>query len=128
MSAATSVRPTILVLERDQAVAASMAFALRLEGFEVEVHSDPGVLARLSMTNIACLVIDADHPEVCLGDIMRELKVSGLAPPVLFTATNPKRRMLAEVVAAGARLLEKPWTGDDLVAEIRRTVLQNTPA
>ena len=117
---AAQVRPLVLVLERDQAVAASLTFALRLEGFEAEIHADPATLASGQGTSAACLLLDADHPEVRPSALVRRLREQGLGAPAIFTATNPRRGLRDEVASAGARLLEKPWTGDGVIAEIRR--------
>lgn len=120
---AAQARPLVLVLERDQAVAASLAFALRLEGFEVEVCSKvPALLAAAETLEAACLLLDADHPDVRPADLLRRLRARGQDAPAIFTATNPRRGLRTETAAASARLLEKPWTGEGVVAEIQRAV------
>jgi len=121
-------RPLILVLERDQAVAASLVFALRLEGFDVEVRADPGTLERVADTLPDCLLVDADHPAVSPIGLLSLIRAKGYVGPTIFTATNPKRRLSAEIRASGASLLEKPWTGDGVIAEIRHALLRHRPA
>lgn len=120
-----AARSLILVLERDPAVSASLVFALRLEGFEVEIHAHPVALIQASAKRTACLLLDADHPAVSPIDLMRALRTKGVEAPAIFTATNPRRELRTQVEAIGARLLEKPWTGDGVVAEIRRAVARS---
>lgn len=117
-------RPLILVLERDAAVAASLEFALRLEGFEVEVHDAPEHLVTRAGAKPACLLIDADHPSISPVGLLSRLRAVCYSGPVIFTATNPRRRLGSEVRASRARLLEKPWTGDCVIAEIRSALAQ----
>lgn len=118
-----TTRPSVQVLERDPAVAASLVFALRLEGFEVEVHAGPEALeASLARSDADCLLLDADHPAVSPVDLMSRVRAKGYAGPAIFTATNPPRRLIGQIRASDARLVEKPWTGEGLMAEIRRGV------
>ncbi|MBI1684258.1 MULTISPECIES: response regulator [Caulobacter] len=111
-------RPLVWVLERDSAVAASLIFALRLEGFDVEVQSGPEALGRAGRAHPDCLLVDADYPAVSPVGLLSRIRAKGYAGPAIFTATNPKRHLHAEIRASGAMLLEKPWTGDGLVSEI----------
>lgn len=115
-------RPSILVLERDSAVATSLMFALQLEGFDVEVHAAPEALERAIRTKPDCLLIDADHPAVSPADLLSRVRATGHTGPAIFTATNPNRRLGADIRASGARLLEKPWSGDGVVAAIRDAI------
>lgn len=120
----TQSKPLVWVLERDPAVAASLIFALRLEGFDVEVQSGPEALGRAGGAQPDCLLLDADHPAVSPVGLLSRIRAKGYGGPAIFTATNPKRHLSAEVRASGAGLLEKPWTGDGLIAEIQRSLLR----
>jgi two-component system, OmpR family, response regulator len=117
-------KPLVWVLERDPAVAASLIFALRLEGFDVEVQSDPEALGRAAGAQPDCLLLDADYPAISAVGLLSRIRARGYGGPAIFTATNPKRRFSAEVRASGARLLEKPWTGDCVISEIRSSLLK----
>jgi FixJ family two-component response regulator len=117
-------KPLVWVLERDPAVAASLIFALRVEGFDVAVQSDPEALGRTAGAVPDCLLVDADHPALSPIGMLSRMRAKGYEGPVIFTATNPKQHLSAEIRASGARLLEKPWTGDGLISEIRRSLLK----
>ena len=121
-------RPLVLVLERDPAVAASLVFALRLEGFDVEVHAAPEAIEQAICTQPACLFVDADHPAVSPADLLSRARARGFDGPAIFTATHPTRRLGADICASGARLLEKPWSGDGVVAEVRGAIARGNPS
>jgi hypothetical protein len=90
------------LLVSDPALLSSLRFSLSLEGFEV------GDLA-----GAACLIIDQDFEGNGLVWLAGHRNTRNGSPAILL-ATNPDRLLRTTATALGARIVEKPLTGDDL--------------
>ena len=98
-------RPVILFAS-DPALLAALRFSLTLEGFDV--HSDAERPA-----SCACLIIDQGFSGDGLA-WLAGLRADGKASPAILLVTHPDRAVRASAAALGARLIEKPLTGDEL--------------
>ncbi len=110
---------TIAVIVRDEALLASLTFALGVEGFAVEAsaHWPAGLTER---GDVGCIVLDSENYRI--DRAAREGLTAGLHP-VLFLSDS-----LSPVPEeAGVTGIGKPFQGDELVAAIRRMVAETLP-
>jgi FixJ family two-component response regulator len=112
--------PLILLVEDDASVREALAFALKIEGFRVEVHETAEMLLLGGAgVRAACLVFDQNLPGMSGIDALSELRGRGLACPAILITTQPKPDVQAIAAQLGAQILEKPLLGGALPAAIR---------
>ncbi|WP_293677219.1 response regulator [uncultured Phenylobacterium sp.] len=120
-------RPTIYIVDDDDAVRRALAFALDLEGFQVETYeSGEALLRRESPQPPGCLVIDERLPGASGLDTLRELRARQVALPAVLVTSHPKPSFRAAAAAAGVPILEKPLESGTLVEAIH-TMLEMRP-
>lgn len=119
----TTPRPLIVLVEDDVSVRQALTFALRIEGFDVEVHdSAEALLQALDLPQAACLVLDQNLPGALGIDALDALRRRGLACPAILITTHPRPEVRAAAVSLHVRILEKPLLGGELPAAIREAL------
>jgi two-component system, LuxR family, response regulator FixJ len=112
--------PLIVLVEDDVSVRKALSFALRIEGFRIEVHdSAEALLQAAELPDAACLVLDQNLPGALGAEALVELRRRGLACPAILITTQPKPEVRIAVERLGAHILEKPLLGGELPAAIR---------
>jgi FixJ family two-component response regulator len=116
----------ILLVDDDPAVRSSLAFALELEGFEVEAFENGELLAeRPARPGDACLVLDYRLPGRNGLSVLELLRARGVQLPAILITSNPSRTVRAGAADAGAALIEKPLLCDALSHSIRSLIQAN---
>jgi len=114
------VKPSILVVDDDQAIRSSLVFSLQVEGFEVRAYpSGAALLEDPPITKARCLVVDYNLPGMNGLDLVMELRRRKLTAPVILITSLPSSGIRARAAAIGAVVVEKPLLGEALFQEIR---------
>lgn len=122
-SSPPSVRPTVYVVDDDDAVRRALAFALDLEDFSVEVCATGETLLMQELPlHDAVLVLDERLPGASGLDTLKALRARGVALPAILVTSHPKMALKEAAAAAGVPVLEKPLMGETLVAAIRESL------
>jgi DNA-binding response OmpR family regulator len=98
-------RPVILFAS-DPALLSALQFSLTIEGFDVRGDAN-------RPTSQMCMIIDQRFHGDGLA-WLASLRADGNASPAILLVTHPDRNVRASAAALGARLIEKPLTGDEL--------------
>lgn len=110
---------TLLLAEPDEALAASLGFALRIQGYHVETV-DPDRLDRSIGDDASCLII-GDRPRTTEGlQAALRLRRAGASLPILLLSTNPSRATLEQARRHDVVLVEKPLMGRALEDALNR--------
>ena len=118
-----SAPPTVVIIDDDAAVTASLRFALETEGISVkDYQSAPALLADADPRCTGCLVIDYLLPGTNGLELLRTLRKMGVAAPAIIITTNPGSVLRGRVEAEGAEIIEKPLLGNALVEAIRASL------
>ncbi len=122
----TSVRPTVLVVEDEQAIADTIVYALKTEGFEpVWKTTGREALAVAGAQPVALVVLDVGLPDLSGFDVCRELQKLG-APPVIFlTARSGEVDRIVGLELGADDYLAKPFSPRELTARVR-AILRRT--
>jgi FixJ family two-component response regulator len=119
----------LLLVDDDPAVLASLQFSLELEGFTVDAFSSgETVVARDSLAQHACLVLDYRLPGIDGLSLLGLLRERGETCPAVIITSNPTRALRQRTVDAGAVLIEKPLLSDSLTTAIRQLIRSPNPA
>jgi len=123
-TALTSPRDTVLIIDDDAAVLASLKFALEVEGFAVEVfHSAEELLERPAPPASSCLVVDFRLPAMDGVELVSTLRGRGVTTPAILITTDPPQKVRLRATEEGLAIVEKPLLGNTL-AEAIRTALR----
>jgi two-component system response regulator MprA len=120
----------VLIVDDDRAIRESLARALELEGYEVDVVVD-GVdaLARTRRQTFDALVVDVMMPGVDGLGVCRVLRADGDRTPVLMlTARVETPDRVAGLDAGADDYLPKPFELDELLARLRALLRRAAPA
>jgi FixJ family two-component response regulator len=111
---------TVLIVDDDPAVRASLQFCLELEGFQVRTYAcGSDLLDDRSMPATGCLVIDYRLPDMSGLDLLAELRRRNVAFPEIVITTHPSPAVRSRTAAADAVLIEKPLLNEALFEGIR---------
>jgi FixJ family two-component response regulator len=128
MTRATSSQ-TVIVVDDDAAVRASLKFSLELEGFCVEVHESGEALDRSgSELREGCLVLDYELPGRDGLQVLDGLRRRDVRLPAILIASRPPRAVRLAAFEAGVPIVEKPLMSDGLLTTVRRALAAGPPS
>jgi FixJ family two-component response regulator len=114
-------RPTVYVVDDDDAVRRALAFALDLDGFDVETfESGEALLLREPPAVHGCLVLDERLPGISGLDTLRQLRARQVTLPAVFVTSHPKPAFREAAARAATPIIEKPLEGETLITAIHR--------
>ncbi|MDO6386755.1 two-component system response regulator CreB [Uliginosibacterium sp. 31-12] len=113
--------PVILLVEDEPAIADTLAWALRSEGFEpCHVATGGEALARLAQGGIAVAVLDVGLPDLSGFELCRRIRAQDAALPVMFLTARSEEidRVLGFEIGADD-YVAKPFSPREVVARLR---------
>jgi len=118
---------TIALIEDDDAVLDSLRLLLHSKGFSVTgFKSAEAFLSCAQVTSVACIVSDVRLPGKSGVDLQRLLKARGVETPIILITGHGDIAMAVTAMREGASdFIEKPYSGDMLIASIERTLAKN---
>lgn len=123
-------RLEVLVVDDEPPVCEWLADLLRAEGFApVCARSDGHAYEALRTSGgFACLIVDVNLGVGATGyDVARFARRLHAALPVIFVSGQAAPGSLERYGVPGALFLEKPFTSDVLLQQVRRLVGENDP-
>jgi two-component system response regulator MprA len=115
-----TVQPSILVVDDDTRLAASLRRALIYEGYRVTVAADGrGALAAARDQPPDLVVLDVMLPELDGIEVCRRLRAAGDVPILLLTARDTTADRVRGLDSGGDDYLVKPFAYDELLARVR---------
>ena len=112
--------PRVLVAEDEAAIADSVAYALRGEGFEVETVPDgEGALAAARSDGFDVLVLDLMLPGLSGLEVCRRLRAESAIPIVMLTARTTEVDRVLGLEAGADDYVVKPFSMPELVSRLR---------
>jgi FixJ family two-component response regulator len=116
----TPSSPTIIVVDDDAAVRASLKFCLELDGYAVQAYeSAEALVACGELPRCGCLVLDYALPGMSGLQLLGALRERGVALPAVLITTQPTRAVRAEAARAGAPIVEKPLMSNALMKSVQ---------
>lgn len=117
----------LLLVDADPRLTEMLGRSLRFVGFDVVIAASGGEAAIIwEREPLDLLLIDPELPDVNGFDMVRELRGRGLECPVLFlVSAEAARGKSGELTVGGDRYLLKPFSLDEVVAQVE-TVLRRT--
>lgn len=119
--------PTVYVVDDDPDVLKSLARLLDSAGLPVVAFPSPEqFLARFDRTAPGCIVLDLAMPGLNGLELQRELKLQGVALPIVFlTGQGDISTSVRAMKRGAADFLTKPVDDDVLIAAVRDALARN---
>lgn len=112
--------PTILIAEDEAAIADTVVYALRAEGFAAEhVLLGGQVLPRLRAGGIDLVILDVGLPDCSGFDVCRQLRAESEVPVLFLTARDGELDRVLGLELGGDDYMAKPFSPRELVARVR---------
>ncbi|PJJ98764.1 two-component system response regulator CreB [Lysobacteraceae bacterium NML75-0749] len=120
--------PTILLAEDEAAIAQSVLFALRAEGWQAEHLLLGGeVLPRLRQGGVDVLILDVGLPDVSGFEVCRALRAESDVPVIFLTARDGELDRVLGLELGGDDYVSKPFSPRELVARVRARLRRSAP-
>ena len=118
---------TVVVVDDDEAVRASLRLLMKSVGLAVETHASAGeFLAAYNPAQPGCLVLDVRMPGMSGLELQEQLNLKGAIIPVIFVTGHGDVPMAVEAMQHGAfDFLQKPFRDQDLLDRIQRALLSD---
>lgn len=121
-----SGRPRILVVEDEPAIADTLLYALRTEGFEPEwCATGRAGLAALAAKGFALVVLDVGLPDGTGFEVCKEIRRTSAVPVLFLTARNSELDRVLGLEIGGDDYLVKPFSPRELTARVK-AILRRT--
>jgi two-component system, OmpR family, catabolic regulation response regulator CreB len=117
----------ILVVEDEPAIADTITYALRTEGFEVEwCPTGEESLRVLAGNPVALVVLDVGLPDRNGFDLCREIRKTSEVPVIFLTARASEMDRVVGLEIGGDDYVAKPFSPRELAARVK-AVLRRAP-
>jgi len=115
---------TILIVEDEAAIADTLLYALKTEGFAAEwVSLGRDALARLAVGGIDCVVLDVGLPDLRGFDVCRELRKTSDVPVLFLTARSDEIDRIVGLEIGADDYVTKPFSPREVATRIK-TILR----
>ena len=113
----TRYAPVILVVDDDYNVRATIGQALAALGYDVREAADgPAALAVVGRELVGLVILDYLMPGMDGAEVAREIGALDPDLPIIFSTGHAALRALRAAAGDDVRILEKPFTLDELEA------------
>jgi two-component system, OmpR family, response regulator RegX3 len=114
------VSARILVVEDEEAIADSLAFSLRSEGFEVETVADgETALEAARQDAYDVLILDLMLPGISGVEVCRRLRAESAIPILMLTARTAEVDRVIGLDAGADDYVPKPFSIPELISRVR---------
>ncbi len=121
-----NTRPRILIVEDEPAIADTLVYALKTEGFEPVWHpTGRAGLAALAAEVFALVVLDVGLPDGSGFDVCKAIRARSNVPVIFLTARNTELDRVLGLELGGDDYLAKPFSPRELTARVK-AVLRRT--
>ena len=112
--------PHILIVEDEAAIAETVLYALRADGYEAEhVLLGGSVLPRLKRGGIDLVILDVGLPDRSGFDVCRDLREASAVPVIFLTARSDEIDRVLGLELGADDYMTKPFSPRELVARVR---------
>jgi two-component system, OmpR family, response regulator RegX3 len=110
----------LLLVEDDDTIAESVAYALRAEGFDVDaVASGEEALERAASASYDVLILDLMLPGISGIEVCRRVRRSNTMPILMLTARTAEVDIVLGLEAGADDYVPKPFSMPELVSRVR---------
>lgn len=123
------IRQTVLVVEDEPAIADTIVYALRTEGFTPVWRTTGGEAVReLARQPVALVVLDVGLPDANGFDVCRQIRRTHAVPVIFLTARSEEADRIVGLELGADDYLAKPFSPRELTARVRAVLRRSAGA
>jgi two-component system catabolic regulation response regulator CreB len=129
-SATSTASRTILIVEDEPAIAESLAYALRTDGFmpvHVTLGADALRVLQDGKSDVALAILDVGLPDMSGFELCRQVRQFSDIPVIFLTARNEEVDRIVGLEIGADDYVTKPFSPRELVARVRVVLRRLTP-
>lgn len=120
------IKPSVLIVEDEPAIADTIQYALETDGFStIRLDSGERVVSTLAEKNISLVVLDIGLPDVNGFELCKEIRRTTRVPIVFLTARSDEVDRVVGLEIGGDDYITKPFSPRELTARVK-AVLRRT--
>jgi two-component system catabolic regulation response regulator CreB len=124
-----STTPRILIIEDEPAIADTLLYALKTEGFAPDwCATGRAGLGALEKNNFALVVLDVGLPDGTGFDVCKAIRARSAVPIIFLTARNTELDRVLGLELGGDDYLVKPFSPRELTARVKAILRRVNPA
>jgi two-component system catabolic regulation response regulator CreB len=122
------MRPVILVVEDEPAIADTIQYALETEGCDpIVLNTGKPVLAMLAEETIDLIVLDVGLPDINGFDLCKEIRKAHKVPIIFLTARSDEIDRVVGLEIGGDDYVVKPFSPRELAARVKAVLRRIQP-
>ena len=115
-----AMKPTILIVEDEPAIAENIQYALETDGCQVEcVNAGSTVLDLLKSKTIDLIILDIGLPDINGIELCRQIRINHSVPVIFLTARSDEIDRVVGLEVGGDDYVVKPFSPRELAARVR---------
>ena len=117
-------KPTVFIVDDDQAVRKALSLLIKSAGLEVETHtSAQAFLETYDPARPGCLVLDVRMPGMSGPELQEQLSARGITIPVIIITGHGDVPIAVRALKKGAvDFIQKPFDGEVLLERVRQAI------
>lgn len=120
MTISPDPRQRVLIVEDEESLANSIAYALEVEGYEVvRAGTGRGGVEMARVHSPSLVLLDVMLPESSGFDVCREIRAQSDVPIIMLTARSGESDMVAGLELGADDYVTKPFSMRELIARVR---------
>ncbi len=123
------MKPLILIVEDEPAIADNIRYALTTEGFETEWHAGGSdVVAFLGDNKVALVILDVGLPDINGMELCKSIRQISQIPVIFLTARSEEIDKVVGLEIGADDYMVKPFSPRELTARVKAVLRRTSPA
>lgn len=119
---------TILIVDDEPAIAATLEYVLRSEGFQTQCAGlGQGALDAMRTTAFSLVILDVGLPDMSGFDVCREMRKSSDIPVIFLTARSDEVDRIVGLELGADDYVPKPFSPRELASRVRAILRRSRP-
>lgn len=120
------MKPVILIVEDEPAIAENIRYALTTEGFDTDWHANgSGVLSAVDSGGVDLVILDVGLPDVNGMELCKDIRKYSQVPVIFLTARSEEIDKVVGLEIGADDYMVKPFSPRELTARVK-AVLRRT--
>ncbi len=122
------MKPLILIVEDEPAIADNIAYALSTDGFDTQWHAEGGhVLSFIAATPVDLIILDVGLPDMSGMELCKAIRKNSRIPVIFLTARSQEIDRVVGLEIGADDYVVKPFSPRELTARVKAVLRRTRP-